>query len=43
MAERLPQVTLRLSDSASHAALAEDEAHTELGRIFREVAGASSS
>lgn len=38
LAARLPDVTLRISESASHVALAEDEAHTELTTIFREVA-----
>lgn len=38
LASRLPDVTLRLSESASHVALAEDASQTEVTAIFREVA-----
>ena len=37
LAARLPRHEWRVSDQASHASLAEDDAFTELRRIFAEV------
>ena len=39
LAGHLPRHEWRVSDHASHASLAEDEAFTELRRIFAEVGG----
>lgn len=43
LAGRLPRHEWRVSDHASHASLAHDEAFTELRRILAEVAGADPS